>query len=240
MGAMKTLFTSISNVQRPSPSTFDVQAPSSIDHCSLITRHSSSSHFSLGTSHSALLPRLLFLSVFQLFSLPAFLFAIEPSRYAGDNPDAYLATIEAVFTAKNRPTDPFGQLQDPDARPAPPKPTAAARPAAPSIPLAEIVGHIQINTIMPREKRFLIGARAISEGEILPVTYRGEVHQIEITEVSAARILFRNIGTGETFARELSLLPPGMTPGNASPTPPGMVPASGSAPLILDSPASQR
>ena len=50
---------------------------------------------------------------------------IGPSRYVGtDELDAYVGLLASRFAMRNRTTDPFGQLQDPDAKPVV-KPTIA-------------------------------------------------------------------------------------------------------------------
>ena len=43
--------------------------------------------------------------------------AIQPSRYAGEDPDAYAAELAKRLAIANRETDAFCQPQDPDAKP---------------------------------------------------------------------------------------------------------------------------
>ncbi|MBK1882600.1 hypothetical protein JIN85_09245 [Luteolibacter pohnpeiensis] len=169
----------------------------------------------------------------QLFGVAISGAAVEPSRYAGADPTDYIKTMEAKLAAPSRKTDPFGLLQDPDAKPAGPAQPIDV-PKVPSIPLENIVGRMQINTIMPAEHQFLIGSRVISQGDMLPVSFNGAVVQIEIVEVNSRRILFRNPQNKDTYARELDLLPPGMTRSSGNDAPPGMVPDSAGTPLQLD------
>jgi hypothetical protein len=161
-----------------------------------------------------------------------------PSRFVGE-PDlaAYVATLSAVFSMKNRATDPFGQLQDPDAPPVI-KPSVAKTPrrAAPlkATPFSEIVRLLKVTTIMPGEKQFLVGSRTIKQGETIPFTFRGRNLRVEVATVSAREIGFRNLETGETASLHLNLLPVGMTPGNRSMTAPGMVPDNPNSPIELE------
>ena len=185
-------------------------------------------------THLLVTARFCTLGAILVLALTASAHAVEPSRYAGQDPTEYLKTLEANLAVSSRETDPFGLLQDPDARPVELKPQESQTPKIPAIPLADIIGRIQINTIMPSERKFLIGSRVVSQGDVLPVNFNGSVIRIQIVEVSSRRILFRNPENNDTYAREMDLLPPGMTRGTDEMTPPGMVPDSSGTPLQLD------
>ena len=168
--------------------------------------------------------------------------APPPSRYAGADMPAYVANLTSQFASRNRATDPFGQLQDPSAKPVV-KPMVAKRAvrsftAEPPKPLSSIVEQIDITTVMPKDKRFLVGNRSIGQGDKLTLSYRNKQIRTKIIEVSASRIIFNDLETGETAIRLLKILPPGMTPGTRKMTPPGMPPADSNAPLEIGSPST--
>jgi pyruvate/2-oxoglutarate dehydrogenase complex dihydrolipoamide acyltransferase (E2) component len=161
-----------------------------------------------------------------------------PSRFiAGTEVSAYVKSLAGILNISGRATDPFGQFQDPDAKPII-KPTVAKDTkrvaTAQSTPFAEIIGLIQINTIMPGEKRFLIETRSFKQGDTFPINFRGRSIRTQVTKVDAREIQFRNIESGETAAVTLKLLPVGMIPGSGALTPPGMVPQIPNAPIDLD------
>jgi hypothetical protein len=162
-----------------------------------------------------------------------------PSRYVQeDDVEAYVNTLSSIFSIRNRTTDPFGQFQDPDAKPivkaSPNKPKTRTTQAQ-AFPFSDIVRLIKVTTIMPAEKRFLVGTRSIKEGDSIPLSFRGRSYKVVIAGVSSRSIEFRNSESGEVAALTLNLLPVGMTPGNGKITAPGMVPENAGAPLELDS-----
>jgi hypothetical protein len=161
--------------------------------------------------------------------------APPPSRYAGANIEAYVANLTSQFEIRNRATDVFGQFQDPNAKPIV-KPAVARKPvrrftAEPPKPLSSIVSQIEITTVMPKTKRFLVGNRSIAQGENLTLSHRGKQIQTQIMEVSSRQIVFKELETGEIAVRQLKILPQGMTPGTRGITAPGMTPADSNAPL---------
>lgn len=161
-----------------------------------------------------------------------------PSRYVGTDLEAYIVSFAAVFPMSKRETDPFGRMQDPDAKPQIIKPVVSKtekRVPEAITPFADIISRIEVTTIMPGEKRFLVGNRSISENDEIPLHFRGRQIKALVAEVSSRRIVFKNTESGETGVRELNLLPVGMTPGNKQIMAPGMVPLDSNAPLNLDS-----
>lgn len=161
-----------------------------------------------------------------------------PSRYIlEDDLTGYVASFAAVLSMRTRTTDPFGQLQDPDAKPVI-KTTVAktTRRAAPvqATPFSDIVRLIKVTTIMPKEKRFLVGSRSIKEGDTIPLTYRGKNMRVEVSSVNYRQIAFRNLDNGETANISLNRLPKGVFPGTQGITAPGMVPDRPDTPLEVD------
>lgn len=163
---------------------------------------------------------------------------IEPTRYGGGDLPVYILKITGIMHAGSRTMDPFGLFQDPDTKPIIRRPLKGDGPVELPVPLADIISQIRITTIIANERKFLVGSRVFSEGEQFPVNFRGKNIPIQIIEVSAQQVRFKNISTGEIAARRLDLLPPGMTAGGSGSAPPGMVPTNPDAPLIIEPDAS--
>ena len=167
---------------------------------------------------------------------------IQPSRYAGEDPDAYAAELAKRLAIANRESDPFCQPQDPDAKPVT-KIVSAKTPRRttkePQAPLSDIVSQIKVTTIMPKDKRFFVNDRSFGVGDKIPLKYNNKSIRTQITEVSSSPIVFRNIESGEIGILKLNLLPAGMTRGTKGITAPGMTPADPDAPLEIDSPSNQ-
>ena len=162
---------------------------------------------------------------------------LEPSRRIGEERmPTYLQALNAVLTISKRETDPFGQVQDPDARPVIKTPIARTQRAAPmqATPFADIIRLIKVTTVMPSERKFLIGTRSIKQGDRIPLTFRGRNIAGEVASVSSKSSDFRNVENGETASLSLNLMPAGMTPGSEVITAPGMTLDRPDAPLDLD------
>ena len=138
---------------------------------------------------------------------------------------------------RDRATDPFGQLQDPNAKPvikaSAAKPTRRAAPIQ-ATPFSDIIRLIKVTTIMPKEKRFLVGTRSIKQGDRIPLSFRGKKIHVEVSSVTPLQIEFRNLDNNESAALNINLLPTGMTPGTGGITAPGMLPDRPESPLELD------
>lgn len=163
-----------------------------------------------------------------------------PSRFAGSDLEPYVAARAAIFSMRNRATDPFGLFQDPNIKPVI-RQIAAGLPskrkaALPPTPLADIVKLIRVTTVMPGEKKFLVGVRSFEEGDEFPLSFQGKIIEIKVIEVTPNRILFRDLEKGEEAALETEMLPPGMLiAGSKAMTPPGMVSPVENVPLQLES-----
>lgn len=152
--------------------------------------------------------------------------------------EPYLESMSSVFLSRSRAYDPFGQSQDPDAKPViKASTTRMAKRAAPVqiTPFSDIVRLIVVTTIMPGEKSFLVGTRSIKQGDTIPLSFRGKQMQVKVTEVTSRQIAFQNLDNGEMATRKLDMLPVGMTPGNRGITAPGMYSDSRNAPIELES-----
>ena len=163
--------------------------------------------------------------------------AIPPSRLVTDEDlPIYIQKLTATFSMKGRTTDPFGRSQDPDAKPVVIARAVSAVQRAPQVQITsftEVVRMIPITTIMPKEKRFLLGTRSIAQGDEVSLRLRGKNIRVQVTTVTSRQIDFRNQETGEKATRKLDLLPPGMTAGAAPATAPGMAPDRADAPIDL-------
>lgn len=165
--------------------------------------------------------------------------SLTPSRYVTpDDFGGYVASMNASLLISGHDVDSFGQYQDPTAKPVirtnlnqPKRVTPVYR----ATPFSDIVSLIRVSTVMPGDRKFLIGDREIHLGQHIPITFRGKDMKIEVTGVSASEIQFRNVESGETAPLKLNLLPAGMTPGiGGLRAAPGMVPQDNKAPIHLD------
>lgn len=153
-----------------------------------------------------------------------------------DELDGYVAETSKSLSIMGRQFDPFGQVQDPAAKPAVIKPklrdpSVAARRSS----FDEIIGKIKINTIMPSEKRFLVGTRSFKLGDKFPISYRGRNTLVEVVDVKASKIEFKNTESGEISSVKIKLLPAGMSSGDDGGfSAPGMVKDKDDAPLQLE------
>lgn len=166
-----------------------------------------------------------------------------PSRYAGEDIASYTLARKAVFSMNDRETDPFGLHQDPNVKPivkkAPSQLPIRRQAALPPTPLEDIVKLIRVTTIMPSEKKFLVGIREFSESDEFPLIFQGKKMQMKVIEVSAAKIVFRNLENGESATLSTGMLPPGMVAGAESIRPAGLVSPVDQLPLNLGSPNSE-
>lgn len=163
----------------------------------------------------------------------------KSSRYISpEELPAYIQAVSLTFSMKSRATDPFGQQQNPDAKPVIKatidKPTRVKTLPSQITPFAEIVRRIHVTTVMPAERRFLIDDRAFKQGDRFPMDFNNRRIKVEIVAVSSREITFRNLDNGESASLKLTLMPPGMTPGNGKITAPGMVSDNANSPLVID------
>ena len=162
---------------------------------------------------------------------------ILPSRYVtAEELPSQLKTLSDILTIRKRATDPFGQYQDPNARPVIKPTVAKLKRYAPAqtTPFADIVRLIKVTTVMPAEKSFLVGTRTVKQGDRIPLSFRGKTIKVEVAAVTSNAIEFRNTENGEQASVRLNMLPVGMTPGKDGITAPGMVPDRPDAPIDLD------
>jgi len=161
-----------------------------------------------------------------------------PSRFVGPAElDSFVGALTSAFSMHDRETDPFGQPQDPNAKPVIKASVAKVSQRVTQViatPFSDIVRLLVVTTIMPGEKRFLVGTRSIAQGDKFSLSFRNKQIRVEVMEVTSRQIVLRNLDTGETATRKLDMLPVGMTPGLHGITAPGMVPDRPNAPIELD------
>jgi hypothetical protein len=159
-----------------------------------------------------------------------------------ENQKAYLDKMLSRMSMTKRSTDPFGRFQNPDAAPAPDNndtpgtPGGRPGPQKQAASLQQLVARLKISTVIPPEKRFLIGSESYRVGETLPIAHHGKTIQVQVVSVASSKITFRNAASGETATLEMNLLPPGMQQGAAAPGPPGLFRNDKKAPINLDAP----
>lgn len=161
---------------------------------------------------------------------------LGPSRYAGGELAAYVRDLSARFAIRNRVTDPFGRFQNPDFKaPQPtirPKSTGPRFKPEPPVAFADIVRSISVNMVDPEKQQFLIAGRAFRKGHIFPLQLpTGKQVKVQVIAVTASRIDFRNVGTGENASLKLDMLPAGMKRGTRDISAPGVQPTGPDAPI---------
>lgn len=161
-----------------------------------------------------------------------------PSRLVSDSAvQPYMNSVASQFLIQHQATDPFGCYQDPNAKPVIKKTVAkTTRRVAPAqaTPFADVIRLLQINTVMPREKQFLIDSMTYRQGDTLSIRHRGRVIAAKIISVSSTQIQFQNAASAETASVSLNLLPAGMSAGQVGISAPGLVPTSQSNIIELD------
>ena len=105
--------------------------------------------------------------------------------------------------------------------------------ALPPTPLKEIIKLIRVTTIMPGEKKFMVGVRTFSESDEFPLLFQDKRMNMKVVEVSPRSILFKNLDNGDTASLETDMLPPGMVAGVDKMQPPGLISPMANLPLVL-------
>jgi hypothetical protein len=194
------------------------------------------------------------LAAYLLGAIPQFAHAQEPgqaldaaspqrvspleSRLISDSEiEEYLEGLAALLPMATQERDPFGSLQDPDAVPKMAPITMPDMPTMPEMttPFEDVVRMISVTTVMPSERRFLIGNRSFGVNDVITINYRGQPIRARVEEVSSRQIRFRNVETNHVATRTLEFLPAGMSAGGGSGAAiPGLIPTGPDAPINLD------
>lgn len=150
---------------------------------------------------------------------------------AGEEKLAWIDSMRKKLVIASRVTGPFGMAQDPNAMVAKLQEKKVKKGA-----FLEAVAAIQINTVMPLEKKFTSSSREFSAGDIFPVIKNQRQFNVEVIDIKTSGIIFKNIDTGEQVRKNLNSLPAGMKQSAHLDDIPGVFPAnrSNEMPLILD------
>jgi|AntRauTorckE6833_2_1112554.scaffolds.fasta_scaffold38610_2 hypothetical protein len=160
------------------------------------------------------------------------------SRFAGTHRDLFVDVRLDQFSMKNRPTDPFGLIQDPAKKALAEKKRTNGSPrrnsALPSTPLADIIRLIKVTTIMPTERKFFVGGRQFKESDEVTIQFQGQLRTLKVISVSASEVVFQDVDTNEKAALEIQVLPAGMSAPGEDLRPPGMISPGDEIPLQLN------
>lgn len=150
--------------------------------------------------------------------------------------EPYVEFVKSRTSIASRKADPFGQIQDTTQKVEVKKPTMTNRRPTrmKATTFDEIVGRIQVTTVMPAEQRFLIGGRSFRLGDEFPMTFRGRNHRVKVVGVSAREIEFKKLESGEIASIKLKMLPAGMQAGSDGIMTPGLLSNDKNAPLQVD------
>jgi hypothetical protein len=164
---------------------------------------------------------------------------IKPSRYIGEKDyDGYIKHLLKDLSMSKRAKDPFGQSQDPNAKPVIKSTSqAVARriPVLQSVSFENLINRLKINAVMINERKFLTSNRMFQEGQDFPILFRGRNIKAQIKEVKVTEIVFLNLDTQEEARYKLDLLPTGMKSGKNDLVPNGMLQSLSVAPIEIDS-----
>ncbi|MEN3943753.1 hypothetical protein WJU23_20805 [Prosthecobacter sp. SYSU 5D2] len=77
----------------------------------------------------------------------------------------------------------------------------------PKITLNQALQTLKINGVNLHRKEFLIGGRQAGEGDVVELSFKGEIFQAQVTEVAATELLFRDLQRDETGVLKHNLVP---------------------------------
>ncbi len=168
-----------------------------------------------------------------------------PSRNVGLDVEAYVNSVLSSLDMRNRKLDPFGRYQDPAYKPiqAPQLTRHATRARAVKIPLSDHIRLLPISMVNPAGGEFLIAASTYRVGDVLKLkTSAAEPLRVKVLSIRTDSVTFEDLATGETAAKDLTILPDGMSRGGEDIHPPGLVPKSDDHTIDLtdEDPLSQR
>ena len=119
----------------------------------------------------------------------------------------YIERMVSRMNMTGRKVDPFGRGDVEHRKP------DIAHPVPPLPPMQRALAFLKVTTILPREDRFIANGLSYRKGEFIRFRIRGNILKIQVMDVGASRIKFRNPETGEEAVLDLRLLPPGMQRG---------------------------
>ncbi len=135
---------------------------------------------------------------------------IGQSRFLEADKSAYISEVSAKFAMGGREKDPFGLPQDPNKVPVKKAAAPKLAPVKRATPLQDVVNELVINAHMPASKEFMVGARILKEGQVIPMIFGGEKKRVQITEVGRDVIVFTDLESKEKVVRKMNELPDGV------------------------------
>lgn len=141
----------------------------------------------------------------------------RPSRFVGDNQDAYIESLSSTFAISNRKIDPFGRHQDPNYKPPKPeviKPDPKTGVPVRKTPFSDYIAKLQIIGVMQAQQKFMInGGRAFTLNQVIPLKISdSKVMRVRVESIAANRVTFRNLETDEVAHKDFGLRPDGLEP----------------------------
>ncbi len=159
-----------------------------------------------------------------------------PTRLIIGDVDEHLVALRAKLAINSQERGPFGFLQNPDEEQVPLFNIPEKVVKSVDIPFTTVINSLSISAVMPSEGRFMVGARELRVGQVLPLEAGGKMLRIRIEAVKTSEVVFRNLADNTLATKRLDLLPDGVRPGGGSITVDGVTPTDGGAeePLYID------
>lgn len=147
----------------------------------------------------------------------------------GDKKSDWLESMQQRISMAERPIDPFGLPQDPEAKISKPLNREVQKGA-----FLEAIAAIKVNTVIPSEGKFTSNSREFSKGDQFPIIKNERQFNIEILEVNLSGIIFKNVDSGEQVRKKIATLPEGMKKNSLLDAIPGVFPANSKNAMPLD------
>jgi hypothetical protein len=149
-----------------------------------------------------------------------------PARLLGGDLSDHLTGLQSklAINAKEIEVGPFGLYQKPGTKRAPLLLPRAKTPKTEivEIPFSTKIDALQVAAVMPAEKMFMVGPRALRVGQVIPLEVDNKTIKIRIESVGNSEIVFRNMEDNELAVKRLDLLPDGVLEGGDTITPDGV------------------
>ena len=132
--------------------------------------------------------------------------SVQPSRLvAPEHVERQVEELSARFSISDRATDPFGQAQDPkDGH------IIRVTPPVPPVPqpiFANAVARIPVEALVPKQQRVMIAGTFVEVGHVFPARFKRWIFQVEVNQVRAGEVDFRNVKTDEIVTHHLKQAP---------------------------------
>ncbi len=132
---------------------------------------------------------------------------VVASRFITGEVAAHIADLKRRLAINRQELGPFGLYQVPGKTPIVSGPL---RKKLQKTPFSDYINQIQISVINAREKEFLVGARIFRLGQVFPIVRGNDRISVRVESVSASRVTFKNLQSGDIAVRKLNVLPDGV------------------------------